>query len=519
MKKTIGFFKANYFLIHPLLFALYPILALYAHNIIEIHISTIYRSLALTLLGTILLFYVAKRAFKNAAKASLFTTLCTLSFFSYGHVYNAAENVNGLGFNFARHRFLAPTWFLVFFIAIVILSRMNKPLSGLIGAVNIAAIIINIFPAYQIIYYHISTQRIGIPPVLAQQFNLPSGQGPPDIYYIILDAYGRDDALLEDHGFNNSSFLKALEDQGFFIGYCSRSNYNHTKTSLLTSLNMDYAGNLIDIDEVVQANKRGGFGVLIKQSAVRQILEGLGYKIIAFETGFNWTEIEDADVFLKPPAIGFAANVPFVQPNKFDILLARTSGVVLLMEGSPLFDEVVSAGRDQIDDKHRQRVLFTLDQLEQMPSTPGPKFVFAHIVSPHPPFVFGPEGQEALPGVPSKVSYINQVSYLNERVEDIVKQILANSDVPPIIIIQGDHGSSDSVTHNRLKILNAYYLPGRGNANLYPGISPVNTFRIVLNMYFGGNLPLLEDLSYFSAFEYDYEFTPILENRAECILN
>ena len=47
-----------------------------------------------------------------------------------------------------------------------------------------------------------------------------------------------------------------------------------------------------------------------------------------------------------------------------------------------------------------------------------------------------------------------------------------------------------------LPILNAYHLPGDGIEALYPNISPVNTFRVIFNEYFGFNLPLLEDQSY-----------------------
>jgi hypothetical protein len=76
-----------------------------------------------------------------------------------------------------------------------------------------------------------------------------------------------------------------------------------------------------------------------------------------------------------------------------------------------------------------------------------------------------------------------------------------DSRIPPVIIVQGDHGPLPDLTEEpsqRLPILNAYYLPGvEMDSMLYPSISPVNSFRVVLNSYFGQNLPLLEDQSYF----------------------
>jgi hypothetical protein len=59
-------------------------------------------------------------------------------------------------------------------------------------------------------------------------------------------------------------------------------------------------------------------------------------------------------------------------------------------------------------------------------------------------------------------------------------------------------------------ILNAYYLPGvdPASAGLNDRISPVNSFRIVFNAYFGADLPLLPDQTYLSPDKSRlYEFT------------
>jgi hypothetical protein len=67
-----------------------------------------------------------------------------------------------------------------------------------------------------------------------------------------------------------------------------------------------------------------------------------------------------------------------------------------------------------------------------------------------------------------------------------------------------------------MKILNAYYLPGDGKNMLYPGISPVNTFRVVLNSYLGGSLELLPDQSYYSTYKAPYNYQEIIDRRAGC---
>ena len=63
--------------------------------------------------------------------------------------------------------------------------------------------------------------------------------------------------------------------------------------------------------------------------------------------------------------------------------------------------------------------------------------------------------------------------------------------------MQGDHGPNGFLdpqpAHIRYPILNAYYLPDDGSSKLYPSISPVNTFRLILSNYLGADLELLPD--------------------------
>ena len=61
----------------------------------------------------------------------------------------------------------------------------------------------------------------------------------------------------------------------------------------------------------------------------------------------------------------------------------------------------------------------------------------------------------------------------------------------------------------RMPILNAYYLPGQKTEALYPSISPVNSFRVVLNEYFDQDLPLLPDRQYFALWETPYQWTEV----------
>jgi hypothetical protein len=108
-----------------------------------------------------------------------------------------------------------------------------------------------------------------------------------------------------------------------------------------------------------------------------------------------------------------------------------------------------------------------------------------------------------------------QVQCVNRLVLDAISEILKNSETPPIIIIQGDHGPGlhldwesfeNSSVYERFGILNAYYFPDQAYGELYPGISPVNSFRVVLNEYFNQRYALLPDHSYYSTWSEPFEF-------------
>ena len=58
----------------------------------------------------------------------------------------------------------------------------------------------------------------------------------------------------------------------------------------------------------------------------------------------------------------------------------------------------------------------------------------------------------------------------------------------------------------RLAILNTIYFPDGRYDSLYNGMTPVNTFRIILNQYFNNSLELEKDKSYFSTWSHPYKF-------------
>ena len=505
--------------IHPFLFAAYPILTLLAVNIEETKATSALRSLGLTLLITGFLALLLWLWLHDWQKAAMVLTLGILLFFSYGHVYNYLELQTNSGFSLGRHRYLLPLWAAIFGLGAWGIFRLDKNRRLINPALNWIAVMALIFPLFRLASYSWRSSKVdnlqAVQAGAAQDLSLPSNQPAPDIYYIILDAYSRDDTLKELFGYDNSHFLRRLEELGFFIARCSRSNYAQTQLSLASSLNYNYLDALGD-QYVAGSTTRVGIEELIHHSAIRRGLESLGYTVVAFETGFKGTQWEDADLYLAPRAGSLETMQVLGGISNFELMLLRTSAGLVIEDGTLVLPRFFQPDFDHPDRVHRERILYVFDQLQGLPALPGPKFVFAHLVIPHPPYVFGPHGEYVAQDKEDMPGYTDQITYLNQVMVLLLQILISASSTPPVIIVQGDHGAINAPPGQRMNILNAYYLPNTDRGLLYDRITPVNSFRIVLNAYFGTQLPLLEDRSLFSIYKQPYEYTIIQDSRPGC---
>jgi hypothetical protein len=488
-------------LLHPLIFAAYPILYQLAVNISEISIRHGYRSLIVSLIVTVIVVLTLRAFYHDWQRAALVTTILLILFYSYGHVYMALKGFTLSEIHPFRHRTLAPVWAVAAGLAIWQISRKRGNLSTWTSMFNAAGLFLLIMPMYQLIA-HPFQSRISDSKYTqdARALNLQANNIKPDIYYIILDGYGRSDILKNVYGYDNSDFLNSLETLGFYVADCSQSNYAQTEMSLASSLNYDYLEKL-DGQLVSGTNDRSALASLIKNNAVRRNLEAAGYKTVAFATGFDWTQLDSADYYFSPES-------NFAQLNEFEYLLINTT-FARIIENVNLSEQ--NAGSEL----YRERTLFALDKLDKLAYIKEPKFVFVHLIVPHPPYVFGPTGGPVEPAKADatrsdfSTQYRDQTIYISSRMQEIVPKIIANSTTPPIIIIQGDHGPTiPSSPQQRLSNLSVYYLPGV-DVPLQSTLTPVNTFRLIFNAYFGQNLELLEDVSLYSSYKDPFNFKTI----------
>ena len=475
-------------------------LFLYANNLGQARLPDLWRPLAFSVLFSLLVFIILYLIKRDMAKAGLATVVIVVASFSYGHVYTLLGKVSIFGVVPGRHRYLGPVY-LVLCVALIwlIWSRVKKP-ESLLKIVSSIALLLVFVQVAQISYYEISSYTIQKKRASESTVNtMTEVDVTRDIYLIVLDAYTRSDLLRDELEFDNSDFLNKLEEMGFYVVPCSRSNYGYTLQSMSSELNMDYLDNLgWEFDDKVLSDK-------LKHSEVRSFLDNMGYEFVYFETGYPPTEINDADRFIKA-----SESTLFTD---FEVLYLKTTVFDIPYS---LYYKHYSQSNEADIDNHVNRVTSTFSGLQHPIESDDPLFVYAHIVSPHSPKVFTRKGGINVRWESEFISAVDGTyTFVQDQTLKALKEIIAKSDQEPIIILQSDHGDTFEGGYRNLN-LNTYYLPGDGEVQLYPTITPVNTFRLIFSEYFGMDYPLLPDIVYASPQDSRYDFTPVVDPYENC---
>lgn len=512
---------------HPLLFAVAPMLSLMGHNLLEIDPRAGTRVLFLLLITTASCLILLQRRIADKQRAALLCSLSLLLFFSYGHVYYGlvSESTHGL---FARvglignHLALSMTWFALFAASLWITSRSRLRFTTLTQVMNLMALVTVSVPLIQITRFEFLRSR----PISSDNSNrvilqTTGNTQRPDFYYIILDGYGGQDILRDLYSFDNRSFLGFLEQEGFSIASQARSNYVQTSLSISSSLNMTYLETLLEEFDA-GGDHRLTLSRLIRDNRVMATLEAQGYESVAFASGYRPTELRNADRFFSPPRRTV---------NPLEGLLLETSAFTAFQA---LGERLGLPGYYPGYASHRELIHYTLSELPETADLPGPKIVFAHIVIPHPPFVFEATGQPALAharfsfmdgdafqGTEEQYrrGYREQLAFLNDQLQEVIHGIIQRSSHSPVIILQGDHGPGlqldyqsfeDTNLDERSAILYAVRFADGQERELPPGLTPVNTFRVIFDTYFNADLGLLPDRSFYSPWNAPLDFVPIV---------
>ncbi len=508
--------------LYPVLLALLPVASLLSTNIESIAIRHSLRAGIASVAGVVFLLIILKRVFGDWHRAGIVTSAFALLFFTYGYIQDfvVAPFAQMNSEPIAMHIPLVSALLVLLAVLMWTVSRTRMNLQSISSFLTVVAVGALALPLIKIVDHELRGLEAwpgDVERPVAEFTTLNRPDQLPDIYYIVLDGYGRADVLSEIYDFDNSPFLDFLEDEGFSVGDESSSNYGVTHLSIASSLNMSYLDRLAEALGDHSEDHRA-VTTLLKDNLVVQMVRDLGYEVIAIETGYRRTELYDADVFLRMPASSVTPFEAVLLEHSMARALLDILGGLGIGRWYPGYQA------------HRDRVHFSLDELVRAATFENPKFVFAHILAPHPPFLFGMDGRNYTPAFPYSIEdgnyyagssdeyvagYRNQVSYLNSQLSEMVSKIIAHSEVPPIIVLQSDHGPGlmvnwDDVTKTnlfeRMSILNAILISGSEGDRISPGISSVNTFRLIFNEQFGADFELLEDKSYFSSWRRPFEF-------------
>jgi hypothetical protein len=514
--------------LYPFLFILFIILFTLVNNPDQIDPNQIVRPLVVLSLVEVVLLLLFQVTVKNWQYAFYLSFLTFFLIFIYGPITvigtEKLPDQNAEAFPWIVMGILLALAFMLG--AKRTLNRLGgpgrvTPFLNLVFAILVIGQAVSGLSEFVKISPNLSSQEEAIPPESMSGLSLDCTVSP-DIYWIVLDGYGRADVLQEIYGVDVSPMLASLREKGFFIAEQSHANYIQTVYSIPSTLFFNYM-------EPMPPDVSGYdyFPALIANNPTMALLRQCGYKMVTFESGFFFTNypnsdlyLSDGDYFNELEELLFASTPLGYLADKLDLSLPEWSYA-----------------------SHRSRVRFALDKLGELPESPGPKFVFAHIISPHPPFVFDAQGNSIQPNrsytvwdgddyagtwAEYRAGYAAQVQYVNQLLEQTVSEIINRSPAPPVVIVQADHGPGGHLVWKspdrtclweRTSILNAYYLPNGGSQSLYPTISPVNSFRIVLNAYFGLDLELLPDETYFTSHLTGRTFTNVTdrqESRQNC---
>ena len=516
--------KKNSKIFHPFLIAFFPIIAVYSVNIGLIQLEQFIFPTILIIGSAFLLFLCLRYVLKNGKKAALIVSLAFIIFFSFGHTYNILNQASTSDIDLGSNKILLPVFAILFGIGTFLIIKTKRMLDNATSIVNtisiafIAVIVvmvgIEMFGCDECLiqqdssweFDFNSTEKIDFSPHFEEHsFAISEYDTLPNVYYIILDGYPRNDVLKEHMNFDNSEFTNLLKQRGFHVAESSYANYSFSSQSISSTMNMGYVNFLADQfgEDSREYNPLLGKDVgLYADNQVIKNFKLMGYKVV--KIGSAATYIHKMPLADLSPCY---KTIHLMDNRLFDAV-GRTSMIGYFIERWS-------------EEQQRQIVLCDFEELPKINDYFEERiFVWAHITLPHFPLIFGPNGEPITPGTSLltmnhpeytddswdvKQQFVQQIQFTNKKSIEFIDKILEN-EKRSIIIIQSDHGSAfginlqdptDDDVFQRLSNFNAIYFPDEKHREMLTyDRTNVNTFRIVFNTYFGSDYEMLEDRTY-----------------------
>ncbi|MFN2238741.1 MAG: hypothetical protein ABR524_05060 [Thermoanaerobaculia bacterium] len=505
--------------LHPLLFTLFPIVSLYARNRSEMMLRDAAAPAAIAVGVFGMLWVLLSLFFRDWSRGGIITTIVTLVVFSWAPLDATLAS-----------RSVEP-WFTATLLIVVgaaligLIARSKRSLAPLTRLANVAAggaLVAALFP----LVVASSADRSPAPTAgsLSELTEVDrtferalETDTRPDIYYLIFDQYGSAEVLDSHFGWDNAPFVEWLRSRGFFVADQSVANYPRTVLALAANLNLSY----VHRETRKVANSKVDWQALftlLDDHRLGRFLQSRGYRYIHLGSWWPLTAKSSiADLNLYPHVV-----------VDFGTLLFRNTIIYAFVEAREESYEF----RREVWRTEREKLI----RLPDLASRSEPSFVFAHFLITHSPYVFTPEGdfisRDAAEAMTREQLYLAQIAWTNRELMRIIATIQERGRTTgrmPVIIVQADEGPyPDRILRDgegfrdnpepsfqwrtataeefaiKSGIINAIFLPEKdADTLLWPSITPVNTFRVISNAYFGTSFPMLPDQRFVYENEYD----------------
>jgi len=313
----------------------------------------------------------------------------------------------------------------------------------------------------------------------------------PDIYHIIFDSYTNYPVMKDYWGYDNDIY-SYLNSKGFYTMDSATSNYKSTPFSISSILNLEY---LKGVDQFLISTSSNFFlgQRIYKDNALYKFLKKNNYQFSIF------TQLEKKDMMLGLGFLGVQDQTYWLRTQTLERLYLNPWSLNKLKGNSNTQPASVIKSMENFTQYNDEAIDHILNDCNKTPQTNSPIFSFTHIMLPHDPYVHDENGniiKSVGPGGVNMQGYLSQLKYSNKLIRQIIDCLLRDTSRNKIIILQGDHGYrhfSNAPLAKQYGALNAFYFYNKDYSGLYKNMSNVNTYRVVINKFFNGNLPLLED--------------------------
>ncbi len=439
--------------------------------------------------------------FKNALKAAAVTTILSAIYLFFKNIQQSFSGIPVLD-ALTHYRFYVP------FLAIVLCYLLYK-ISRALQLTRITLFLNTLFSIYLLLvlwdmaklWRETARERKNI----VQRFDIHKSTSTtsgtrasyPDIWYIVFDGYPSSTYIRDVLKSDNAELDTLLEKKGFFLAKHSRSNYNETAFSMAATFGMQYLTWLKDTTAALSSTYYKAASS-VEISPVIQYVKAAGYDF------YNLSIFD----FTDHPSI---QKNYFINGESKSVILYNTLWESYKRDIRWNFynpDSSTASSEPQVGSFRKNGLSFNdriLDSLNRLSvaDSKKPRFIYGHVYIPHFPYIYNAAGIPYKDSVYSpeifhdKKRFSEYTAYGRKKLVSLVSQLLQNSN-QPVIIIQSDHGAAlalydDSPKAYRFSNYSSFYFPDKNYGDLYDSISNINTFRIVLNKYFGQQLPLLPD--------------------------